>query len=284
MKLLVPILVLTGSLALSDAQEAGIVLKPKLEAGKTYRYRQDVDATMALPIPGAGDSKTKMTMDMSLQVKAADGGNKEVTTSFDRIAAQIKMAGQDMIYDSTDKTKQSPLLKASFGALTEDTYTAVYDADDNFVELKGVAGGGGAALGMGMGSAEIEQMLRQLTDQGFPEAPVQPGEKWDDQQEAKMGQMGTMTMDLEYTYNGLIELEGHRVADIDIAGTVASDPGAAGLMTFKDSTLSGKLYFDPEVGAVRKSSMAMEMTLSITGTEEAMDMKTTTTSSLLGVE
>ena len=275
----------------ATAQDAGaVLLKSKLEVGKTYNFRQGTDMKMALPLAGAGDSTTKMSMDMQMSVeKAPDGVNKLVTTKFGRVKMEMQMAGQNMVYDSEDETKQNPLLKTAFEQMKDVEFKAIYDKDDKFLKVEGDGGAGAGALagGMGMGAAEMEQMLKQLTDYGFPAHPVKPGEKWDHKQEAKMGQMGAMSMDMQFTYVGPAERDGKKVAEIDVTGTIggAADEGAAGLVEFKDSTLKGKMFFDHERGVLLNSTIDMDMTMAVGGDAGAeMDTKTKSTFDLLSVE
>ncbi len=102
-----------------------------------------------------------------------------------------------------------------------------------------------------------------------------------------MGQMGAMSMDMQFTYVGPAERDGKKVAEIDVTGTIggAAEEGAAGLVEFKDSTLKGKMFFDPERGVLLNSTVDMDMTMSIGGDAGAeMDTKTKSTFDLLSIE
>ena len=266
------------------AQDAGPVqLKSKLTPGKTYKYRTDMDMSTDSPLGGDEKMSTKMSMDMGMAVAEAEGDNKLVTTKFDRVRMEMNMAGQAMVYDSTDKTKQSPLLKTAFAGIADKEFKAVYDKNNKFVKMEGDGGAAGALGGMGINKDQVEQMLTQLTDYGFPERELKPGEKWDHTQAANMGQMGKMEIDMQFTYKGMTDHEGHKVAEIDYTGSVGGEAGAEGaLVSFKDSKLYGKMYFDPELGAVRKSTMQMDMTMVAGGAE--LDTSTTSTQTLLSVE
>lgn len=269
------------------AEAAPILLKSKLAVGKTYNFRQDVVMKMELPLAGAGESATKMSMDLAMKVaKAPEGDNKLVSTKFTQVKMEMDMAGQKMVYDSTDPAKQSPLLKAQFAGLSDQEFKAVYDKDDKFLKMEGGGGGGGAGLGMGFGNNEIQQMLQQLTDYGFPAEPVKPGDKWSHKQEAKMGQMGNMEMNMEFTYKGPVERDGKTLANIAITGTIGGGDKAEGaLIEFKDSTLSGNMLFDNELGAMHSSDMDMNMTMAVGGAGGAeMDSKTKSSYKLLSVE
>jgi len=267
------------------AQDAGTVtLKSKLTPGKTYKYRTDMDMSTDSPLGGDQKMSTKMSMDMGMAVeKAPEGENKLVTTSFDRVRMEMNMAGQAMVYDSSDKTKQSPLLKTAFAGIADKKFKAVYDKNNKFLKMEGDAGGGGALGGMGINKDQVEQMLTQLTDYGFPERKLKAGEKWDHTQAANMGQMGEMEIDMQFTFKGMTDREGHKVAEIDYTGSIGGEAGAEGaLVSFKDSKLYGKMYFDPELGAVRHSNMQMDMTMVAGGAE--LETSTTSTQTLLSVE
>ena len=151
-------------------------------------------------------------------------------------------------------------------------------------------GDGGAAAGalggMGINKDQVEQMLQQLTDYNFPERALKPGEKWDHTQATNMGQMGNMEVDMQFTFKGMTDHEGHKVAEIDYTGTIGGEAeGGGAAVSFKDSTMSGKMFFDPELGVIRKSEVKMDMTMSVGGAGGAeMDTTTTSTQTLLSVE
>lgn len=279
------------SLAQDGAKKAEpVLLKAKLMAGKTYKYQQSMEMKMQLPLGGAGESTTKMLMDLNLKVaKAPDGDNKLVTAKFDRVKMQMNMAGQDMVFDSTDPKKQNPLLKAAFADIGDKEFEAIYDKNDQFVKMKGGGGAAAAPMGMGINDAQIEQMLRQISDYGFPTEPIAPGHKWKHIQNTDMGQMGgKMAVEMNFTYKGQVERDGKNLAEIEFSGDVGAGAGAgagAAQVTFKDSTMSGKMYFDTEIGSIQHTDMLMDMTMAIGGEAGAeMDTKTKSTYKLLSVE
>ncbi len=270
------------------AADEPILLKSKLLVGKTYTFQQDVVMKMALPLGGAGESATKMGMEVVMAIaKAPEGDNKLVTTKLGSVKMEMDMAGQKMVYDSTDEAKQSPLLKGQFDELVGQEFKAVYDKDDKFLKMEdGPAAGGGGPLGMAMGKDDFQQMLQQLTDYGFPTEPVKPGDKWKHTQAAKMGAMGNMEMNMDFTYKGNVERDGKSLAEILINGTISGGAGGEGaLIEFKDSTMSGTMFFDPELGAMHSSEMEMKMTMAVGGEGGAeMDSTTKSSSKLLSVE
>ena len=90
-------------------------------------------------------------------------------------------------------------------------------------------------------------------------------------------------MTIDYTYNGPVDSSGKKLAEIDFEGK--AETSGEGLVSFKDSKMTGTLLFDPKLGMLIKSETKMEMTMSIGGAAGA-EMDTTMISkyNLISVE
>ena len=263
----------------------GVLLASRWIPSKSYLFRQITDTEMDLPLAGAGGSSTEMSMDVRVDVKKVDGSsNKNIKIGFDKVKMSMQMAGQNMVYDSENPDNQNPLLKTALSSLNDQTYDATFDENNKILSFEGEDDGAGNGIGIGaMGKAEIENMIQQLKDFGFPETVVQPNASWQSKQDFKMQQIGEMKMTIDYIYKGPVESSGKKLAAIDFEGK--AETNGEGLVSFKDSKMNGTLLFDPQLGMLIESETKMKMTMSIGG-DSGAEMDTTTTSkyNLISVE
>ena len=260
-----------------------VLLKTNWIPGKEYIFRQVTDMKMDLPLAGAGGSQTETSIDFKIDVKSLDGSsNKKIQLGFDKVKMSMQMAGQNMVYDSEDPDNQSPLLKTSLSSFSDQSYEATFDKNNKILSVQGEDKG--AANGLGMGRiSDVETMLQQLGDFKFPEAMIDPDTKWQNEQTFKMHQLGEMKMAVDYTYEGPSDYNGKKVAKISFVGK--ADLSGEGLVSFKDSKMSGTLLFDPELGVLSDSETKMDMMMSIGGDAGAeMDTATVSKYSLISIK
>ena len=254
-----------------------VLLKTNWIPGKEYNFRQVTDMKMDLPLAGAEGSKTEMSIDFKIDVQSLDdSSNKKIQLGFDKVKMTMQMAGQNMVYDSEDPDNQSPLLKTTLSSLSDQTYEATFDENNKILSLEGEGEAAGNGLGMGaMSQGDVENMLQQLGDFKFPEAMIDPDTKWQNKQNFKMQQIGEMNMTVDYTYQGPVESDGKKLAKITFSGK--AETSGEGLVSFKDSKMTGTMLFDPKLGALLESETKMDMTMSIGG-EAGAEMDTATIS------
>ena len=260
-----------------------VLLKTNWIPGKEYIFRHVTDMKMDLPLAGAGGSQTETSIDFKIDVKSLDGSsNKKIQLGFDKVKMSMQMAGQNMVYDSEDPDNQSPLLKTSLSSFSDQSYEATFDKNNKILSVQGEDKG--AANGLGMGRiSDVETMLQQLGDFKFPEAMIDPDTKWQNEQTFKMHQLGEMKMAVDYTYEGPSDYNGKKVAKISFVGK--ADLSGEGLVSFKDSKMSGTLLFDPELGVLSDSETKMDMMMSIGGDAGAeMDTATVSKYSLISIK
>ena len=252
-----------------------VLLKTNWIPGKEYLFRQATDMQMDLPLAGAEGSKTESSIDVRIDVQSLDqSSNKIIKLGFDKVKVSMQMAGQNMVYDSEDPDNQSPLLKTSLSSFSDQSYEATFDKNNKILSVEGEDKG--AANGLGMGRiSDVETMLQQLGDFKFPEAMIDPDTKWQNEQTFKMHQIGEMKMAVDYTYEGPSDYNGKKVAKISFVGK--AELSGEGLVSFKDSKMSGTLLFDPELGVLSDSETKMDMMMSIGG-DAGAEMDTTTVS------
>jgi len=264
-----------------------VLLKTNWIPGKKYNFRQVTDMKMDLPLAGAEGSKTEMSIDFEIDVQSLDGSsNKKIQLGFDKVKMSMQMAGQNIVYDSEDPDNQNPLLKTTLSSLSDQSYEATFDENNEILSLESEGEGEAAGNGLGMGAmsqGDVENMLQQLGDFKFPEAMIDPDTKWQNKQNFKMQQIGEMNMTVDYTYQGPVELDGKKLAKITFLGK--AETSGEGLVSFKNSKMTGAMLFDPQLGALLESETKMDMTMSIGGEAGAeMDTATVSKYSLISVD
>jgi hypothetical protein len=106
--------------------------------------------------------------------------------------------------------------------------------------------------------------------QSLPRKPVKPGDRWPVQTEVVMGPLGKAELNLDYTFTGWEQRDQRNCAVLEFKGTMTSKsagsaPGPmGGSFNIEKGTLSGKEWFDPDLGMGVETSIDQDMTLHIT--------------------
>jgi hypothetical protein len=251
-------LAVTSSLACQPcAQEVEkIALTATLRPGASYQIEQVVKTTMF-----GGKQEHAATQNYTLTVLPHGEGGREklVRSKVDRvrIGTNATADGLPISYDTSDRNKQNPTLAEMARGMMSISTGAIYTEDDSFKAFEG----GSPADEAG------RDMIEKLTDLGFPKHPVGPGDAWEHQIETQMGQVGSVKYDLDYKFTKMVVHDGARCALLAISGTVSTIPGAAAGEGFdlKSRSLQGVMYFDPELGAVRKYEINAQVDLTAYG-------------------
>ncbi|MEM9478861.1 MAG: hypothetical protein AAGA58_04270 [Verrucomicrobiota bacterium] len=280
-------LILSFGLASAAFGQGGVTLKPNLVVGKAYTIVQKMNMTMPNPA-GAGEVGTDMEYATSVKVAAAEKeGHKNVSVAFEAAKMKMSMGGQVLEFDSTDENNQNPMLKMSMGPMMDMKFTALYDQNDEFVEVVDAPKGGGGPMGPAMGEAEFRQMVDSLVNHGFPDKPLKPGDTWEHTIDMPMGQLGKMETKMNYTFAGMDERNGKKYPKLTFTGEVSGEANVAGnaMIQFKDSDINGWLLWDEESGLATYSETDMDMTMAIGGAQGAeMKTKTKATTELVKIE
>ena len=159
------------------------------------------DYTLTVTPYGRGEEKTQ----------------KLVRSKVDRVRIETNATsgGGRIAFDSADRKRQHPALAEMAKGMLAVTSGAIYGADDEFKSFEGT-----------VEDQATRSMMRDLTDLGFPEKPVGPGDTWEHQIETEMGQMGTVKYDLSYKFADIARLDGRRCAVLAISGSLQTVPGA----------------------------------------------------------
>ena len=282
--------VLVAALAFTSAgsvlaDDDAITLKSKVVPNKRYVMQQEVDSEMPLPLGGSGNAKTKMSFVTNMSVKPiTDSKNLMVNVDMGDVKMTIDAAGNVMEYDSSDETKQNPLLKGMMGGMLEAKFEAEVDAEGNVIKVTNLGKKTGGLLGGGFGEEELKQLVAAMFDHGFPDKEVKKGESWEHEVETSSGATGSLTLLTKYTYEGSGEQDGKAYPKLAMKGTKAPDKEGAkkGMVDFKAADSEGYMLFDNELGVARFSDTKMTMTMSASGNEMEIDSKVV--SKLVSVE
>lgn len=290
---LLPALALTA-LLISDTAGASqqITLRWKFEDGQRIAYRMTVTNETELPNNmGTAVSENIMTTGWEvLDINAA--GDATVRVSTDRVQMRTQSPMGNMEADSASDTPATDATARMMTAMAGTSYTLVFDAAGQIKEVRGFEDmrarlrESAPPEAAGMLDELLDQIasedgIRNMMRQGmaaFPLDPVGPGDTWDVSFDMTLPMMGTMTTTTVMTFDRIERRGGSRIAVIRLTGTIELTPDEnpdnpmAGLMEMGNSTSTGTMEWDIDRGLLLKntSSMAMDMTLSMSGQQTVM--------------
>ena len=113
-----------------------------------------------------------------------------------------------------------------------------------------------------------EDMIKQLAmrGQGLPEKPVKIGDQWPVHLEVNAGQVGTLVMDMKYTFKGWQQHGGIKCALLESTGAISTKPGTSAgpvKVSVESGKIAGSTWYDPAQGMVVDSLSNQNMTLNI---------------------
>ncbi|MEC7565161.1 MAG: DUF6263 family protein [Planctomycetota bacterium] len=131
-----------------------------------------------------------------------------------------------------------------------------------------------ATLAKQPGSQTLGQMFtpdgfRQMASQGsltFPDKALREGDQWQDSITLKAAQFGETEVKLQYTYQGLVEVDGKPLDKIGIQMTTLVKPlknPTGSQLKIREQSSQGTLYFDNQRGQLDHSSLKQQMTTEV---------------------
>ena len=266
-----------------------VELKFKWPVGE--RVVQDIDMKMNMEISVPNQPapiKQDMTMGQKYEIsvlKETAGGGREVELEFLSTRMMVAMGGKTMVdYDSTKKPsndRKDPATVAfqkTFQNLIGSKIQYFLDASNNVERIEGVDAlvnklttGGRGDPTAGVKSMFNEGYLKQMIGDSryMPSKPVQPGDTWPVQLDISMGELGTMEMNLNFTFQSWEQHGKRTCARLEFQGTVKTKPDQnskpAGMtMTIQDGNSSGVSWFDPELGIVIETTINQDIKMTMT--------------------
>ncbi len=274
---------LTALFTAFPAKAQPLEIKQVWVAGKTYVQSVEIQQRSAVPLGlQTMDQELQITTETSTSVLPSQSG-KILSVRQARMNFQVKMAEQTLTFDSSKPTEDSLGLTKFYQKLSETPVQIQLNAQDEPLKLLNA----GSLIPQGeafenpaaqlFNPDSVLDSLRQSSLRTQPSGPVSPGEswKWSFSQEVPMA--GSLNASGNYTFKSLTEKDGVRCAEISMEGTLTHAPSsrpsgpsapeaeilkAMGLK-ISSGKLTGTLWFDPALGAVKEAVIDQDLELTL---------------------
>jgi len=273
----------SSATAAAAAADGPVDMKIKWTAGKSFAMRMEMNMNTEMKVPNQPDpvkQDIKLTQNFNLgALKKLDNGGWELQLEFENETLDVLMGGRSVLtFDSNENPAQetnnpvAPILRAMVGAQLQ-YFT---DASGKVEKMGGVddlmkrvtAAGTQQQRGM------FQQMFSEDTlkrygsfSEALPNRIVNIGESWTQKNDI-VSTIGTLTMDLDYTFKNWEQHGDRKCAHVEATGTIATktvsaaNVGAA--VEVQNGKITGEFWFDPELGMIVDVHNDQDMTLKIT--------------------
>ena len=243
------------------AQDDAMELKLRWEPGMTYVQEADTDTTNFLTAVGkTSDQKLRLHQTTRITVEKNAQEQTEAAVMIESLLGEMSFEGQSHVFDSKNPAAAHPALQQTLGATAGRSFTLVYDANGQFLDARNTAsmvtGGVVPDLNSIADARQLATLYRRSLEMGLPKIPVRPGDKWISDEVVPFPQTGTVQVKLNAKFDGIVDREGRRQAQISFEGGMTSKPDkdSAGreLATQRPVTLgdgskvNGQIFFDLE--------------------------------------
>jgi len=256
------------------SSEPTVELKRKWQIGNRYVYRLDVIQTIdfkfpQMPKPMRQDFTMAQVYALSV-LKERDGGGCELDLEF--LAQELTVREGDNVFvdfdskgQSTSETKDplAPTLRKMTGTrlkyiLNADNKVESIDAFGDYVD-KVTSGSPPEGKGF-FTSIYSEDYFKRLVDysSGFLTRPKNAGASRRAQTDLTMWLFGTVALDFNSTFKGPDLNDQHQCELVQFSGPITSRSTQSGIMgnlTIEDGRAAGKVWFDPQLGAIVESQI-----------------------------
>lgn len=272
-------------------EDAAVLLRLHWESGQTYIQESDTDTTNFLTALGKKtDQKLRLRQTTSIKAQKNAQGQTEAQVFIRHLVGEMEYEGQTQRYDSSDPVSAHPLLRKSFGGAAGRGFTLVYDDKDNFIDAKDIAsmvtGGVEPDLVSIAAARQLATLYRRSLEMGLPKIPVRPGDKWISDELVPFPQAGTVQVKLNAKFDGVVDREGRRQAQIAFEGSMKSQPDKDSTgrnldterpVTFgDDSRVNGHVFFDLERKTISLAVFSATIQLKIEGKPMPVRQQVTT--------
>ena len=284
----------SSSPAESSSESAGagageaVTLRAKWPVGNRYSQRMEVNGdtqTHMAQSPKPMQQKVTMSQEYSITVLAErPKGGRELELEFEAAEIDVTMNGKPVVNLDTKAeagpTETAKSGMAGFREIVGAKLKFLLDESNRVEKVEGIkeftakATAGSNPQGRAtMQSMFNEEYFKQMVEsqRSLPPKPVKIGESWPVKTELTVPVLGIMSIDLNYTLKGWEVREKRKCAVIDFAGTMTSKgaPNAAAApaamsMSVENGKLSGKTWFDPDLGSTIETSVHQDMVLHMT--------------------
>jgi hypothetical protein len=273
----------TNASTAAVAADGPVDMKIKWAVGKTFAMRMDLDQGTEMKVPNQPDpvkQNVKLTQNFTMSaLKKLDNGGWELQLEFGNETMDVLMGGRNvMTFDSNENPAQetnnpvAPILRAMIGAHIQ-YYTDAsgkVEKMDGVDELKKRIDAYGTPQQRNM----FQQMFSEDTlkrygsfSEALPNRIVNIGESWSQKNDI-VSTIGTLALDMNYTFKNWEQHGDHKCAHVDATGTIATktvtaaNVGAA--VEVQNGKITGDFWFDPDLGMIVDVHNTQDMTLKIT--------------------
>ena len=252
------------TLLLLTGCKSGYNLKFNPKAGTKYKVEMVTNSTTGQEMMG---QKTEMNsiseMTMLYEIAKADGADKEIKITFERMKTAQKAGGQEMVMDTQNPDTSNPGSRM-LGAMMGSEFLLTINAKGEVTSVKGMdammnkvmAANASADTAMrvqltaGMKSFMSDDILKDMMEQSFkffPDDKVGQGESW------KKDMVISKPMPMNITSNFTLKNVASNIAKLDVASVITPGKGGMEMMgmtieTEMNGTQSGTMDVDVETG------------------------------------
>lgn len=256
-----------GGSGSSDA----VTLKFNFEPGSKFQYTMDTKQTISQTMMGMSMTINQdMIMESTYDVAAADGGNKKLTVTYDRMYMKTGTPMKTMEYDSKDPAKQAPELK-SVGGMIGKPFSMTVTEKGEITSIEGLSDMLNGMIDTTDPNAAVarEQMagmfndttIRSMMQQSmyiYPDKPVKPGDTWTRQTKMNMV-MFAMTMDNTFKLISVNDGKAHIEMESKITGDAVNNPQMPGMTMELNGTQKGTMDLEVSTGMITDSKLKQEI-------------------------
>lgn len=274
-----------------QAEDAPVALKLHWEPGQTYVQESDTDTTNFLTALGkTSDQKLRLHQTTLITVQQSAAGQTEARVLIDSLLGEMAYEGQKHVFDSNNPSAAHPALQQTLGGAAGKSFTLVYDDKGEFLDAKDtgsmVTGGATPDLASIATARQLASLYRRSLEMGLPKIPVRPGDKWISDENVAFPQAGTVQVKLNAKFDGIVDREGRRQAQIAFEGSMKSQPDkdstGRDLSTERpvslgdDSKVNGHVFFDLERKTISLAVFSATIQLKVEGKTMPVRQQVTT--------
>jgi hypothetical protein len=221
--ILAPLFCLLGSCGGNSGggmnNDGSISLKFNFQKGTKYKYIVKNRQTISEELMGKQISVDQdMGMESTYSVTGAEGDNKKLSVTYDRITMKSNNSFRNMSYDSDDTAHSSPEMRR-LGDMLHRTFSMTVNEKGQIVALDGFKE---LMPGSGENVPISDSSLRSMMQQAFyiyPDKPVKPGDTWNNSYKASLG---IVDMNTDNTFKLISVKDG--IAHIEMSSKISSQP------------------------------------------------------------
>jgi len=284
---------LLSCLSHAPAQDdSPVELKLHWDPGLTYLQESDTDTTNFLTSLGkSSDQKLRLRQTTRISVQKSAQGQTEARVMIEQLAGEMIYEGKTHTFDSKSPATSHPGLQQILGGTAGRGFTLVYDDKDNFIDAKDtasmVSGGAEPDLVSIANARQLATLYRRSLEMGLPKIPVRPGDKWISDEVVPFPQAGTVQVKLNAKFDGIVDREGHRQAQISFEGSMKNQrdkdsTSGRDLDTERpvtlgdDSKVNGHVFFDLDRKTITLAVFSATLQLKIEGKPMPVRQQVTT--------